>query len=279
MKRRELLIGMAAMSTGPILVLCDQEEAAARKRRLSNIGIQLYTVRDRMAADVRGTLQQLSEIGYREVEFAGYYDHTPAEIRTLLNDLGLTSPSAHTPIETIRGDLEQVIETFLSIGHEYLVVPWLSEDERDSLDKYKAHAELFNRVAEQCVSAGLRFAYHNHDFEFEAIDGTLPMDLLLAETDPGLVQIELDLYWINKGGADSFAYFEKHPGRFPLCHVKDMAEDGSMADVGSGGIDFAALFAASDLAGFRHYYVERDDATDTLASAANSFSGVSKLEF
>ncbi len=111
------------------------------------------------------------------------------------------------------------------------------------------------------------------------MDGILPIDLLLAETDPSLVQIELDLYWITVAGADPFAYFENHPGRFPLCHVKDMAEDGAMADVGSGTIDFASLFAASEQAGFRHYYVERDDAADTLASAANGFAGVSSIEF
>lgn len=261
------------------MMSCNEKQAATSKRRLENVGIQLYTVRDRMAEDVPGTLRRLAEIGYREVEFAGYYDHTPAEIRGLLNDLGLTSPSAHAPIELLRADAEQVIEQFLEIGHDYLVVPWLSEEERDSLDKYKAHAELFNRVAEQCAAAGLRFAYHNHEFEFEAIDGVLPIDLLLAETDPALVQIELDLYWITVAGADPFAYFDKHPGRFPLCHVKDMAPDGSMADVGSGKIDFAALFAASELAGFRHYYVERDDATDSLASAAASFAGISSLEF
>ena len=248
-------------------------------RRLGNIGIQLYTVRDQMAVDVPGTLQRLAEIGYREVEFAGYFDHSPEEIRLFLDDLGLSSPSAHTSLQTLRETPEQLIEAALTIGHEYLVLGWLRPEERTSLDDYRRHAELINSFAEQCHVAGLRFAYHNHDFEFENLDGMRPMDLLLAETDPSSMQVELDLYWIKRAGADPFAYFTKHPGRFPLCHVKDMAADGSFADVGSGEIDFAPLFAASELAGFQHYYVERDDPADSLSSAATSFAAISEIEF
>ena len=267
------------MSMGPIMMSCSQEQEVTTKRRLKNVGIQLYTVRDQMAADVPATLRRLAEIGYREVEFAGYFDHAPAEIRALLDDTGLLSPSAHTSLQLMRDTPEQLIESALTVGHEYIVLGWLHPDDRTSLDDYRQHAELINVFAEQCHSAGLKFAYHNHDFEFESMDNVLPMDLLLAETDASRMQVELDLYWITKAGADPFAYFEKHPGRFPLCHVKDMADDGSMADVGSGTIDFAALFAASELAGIQHYYVERDDAAEPLVSAANSFSTVSKLEF
>jgi sugar phosphate isomerase/epimerase len=279
MNRRQALRNLAALSALPYVAACDKQGDTMPKRRLEAIGIQLYTVRGPMVEDVRGTLARLAEIGYREVEFAGYFGYSPAEIRGMLDEFGLASPSAHVPIEMLRGDVIQVIDTLVEIGHEYLVVPWLNPEERSSLDKYRAHAELFNQVSEQCAAAGLGFAYHNHEFEFEPIDGILPIDLLLDETDPKLVQIELDLYWITLAGADPFAYFERHPGRFPLCHVKDMAADGSMTDVGTGQIDFAALFAASERAGFKHYYVERDDADDSLASAANSFAGISKIEF
>lgn len=279
MNRRDALRSLAALSTLPYLAACGKEEDAVPGRRLEKIGIQLYTVRDQMADDVPGTLQRLAEIGYKEVEFAGYFDHPAADIRSMLSDLGLTSPSAHVPLEAIRSEPEAVIEQLVEIGHKYLVIAWLSEEERATLDQYRAHADLFNRVAEQCAAADLKFAYHNHEFEFEPLDGVLPMDLLLAETDPGLVQIELDFYWITFAGADPFAYFEQYPGRFPLCHVKDMAPDRSIADVGSGTIDFSSLFAASELAGLRHYYAERDDAPDPMASAANSFAALSKLEF
>lgn len=273
------MVAMAAMSVSPILTSCEQDKEIAAKRRLDKVGIQLYTVREPMAIDVPDTLHQLAEIGYQEVEFAGYFDHSPAEIRTILDDLGLASPSAHTLLQPMRETPEQLIEAALTVGHQYLVMGWLLPEERTSLDDYRRHAELINSFAEQCHSAGLKFAYHNHDFEFENLEGMRPMDLLLAETDPSHMQVELDLYWINKAGADPFAYFEKHPGRFPLCHVKDMAADGSFADVGDGEIDFGAVFAESEQAGFRHYYVERDDATDSLASAANSFAAVSKLQF
>ncbi len=279
MRRREVLTGLAAMAISPWLVSCAREEEVVSGRTLGSIGIQLYTVRDQMAVDVRATLTALAEMGYKEIEFAGYFDHSPADIRAMLDDLGLSSPSAHAPIEMLRDAPETVIETWLEIGHEYVVMPWLTPEQRDTLDKYRAHAELFNTFAEKCTAAGLKFAYHNHEFEFEAIDGTLPMDLLLAEVDPSLMQVELDFYWTAFAGADPFEYFERYPGRFPLCHVKDMAADKSMADVGAGTIDFAALFAAREQAGFEHFFVERDDAVDTLASAANSFAGISAIEF
>lgn len=279
MNRREVLTGLATLAAFPGLASCAREEEAVTGRHLDRIGIQLYTVRDPMAVDMRGTIERLAEIGYKELEFAGYYERTPEEVRNMLNEFGLTSPSAHVPIEVLREDPRPAIEDLVAIGHEYMVVPWLQEHERQTLDQYRAHAELFSRVAELCKASGLKFAYHNHEFEFEPIDGVLPMDLLLAETDPGMVKIELDLYWINYAGADPFEYFEKHPGRFPLCHVKDMAEDRSMTDVGSGIIDFGSIFAASEQAGFKHYYVERDDAPDSLASAANSFAGASKIAF
>ena len=275
--RRDFLLGAAAVSSA--LLTAPSALLAAHHRRLEKIGIQLYTVRDRMSADVPGTLQKIASIGYSEVEFAGYFDHTPAEIRSILDDTGLESPSTHITLDDMRVTPGQTIESALTIDQDTIVLGWLAPDDRTSLDDYRAHAELFNRFAEQCRAAGLHYAYHNHDFEFAPIDGVLPIDLLLSETDPELVLIEMDLYWITKGGGDPFSYFEKHPGRFPLCHVKDMTADGSMADVGDGHIDFAAIFAVSESAGFQHYYVERDDPPDSIVSATNSYSAVAKLEF
>jgi sugar phosphate isomerase/epimerase len=279
MKRRELLIGMAAMSTGPLLMSCDSAKEASSGRRIESVGIQLYTVRNQMALDMPGTLQRLADIGYRELEFAGYFDRSPADVRAMLGDMGLSAPSTHTSIDAMRGDVDRLIEGCLTIGHRYLVLGWLSPEERQNLDQYKTHAELCNQVGEKCAKAGIQFGYHNHDFEFESLDGMRPIDLLLKETDSSLVKFEIDLYWITKAGGDPFAYFEKHPGRFPLCHVKDLAEDGGFADVGSGTIDFAAIFAASEQAGLQHYFVERDESPNPLQSAANSYAAVSKLRF
>ena len=283
MNRRELLMTIAALSAGP--VACSQREGASdavsEKRKLENIGIQLYTVRDHMAADVPGTLEQLATIGYREVEFAGYYDHTPAEIRGFLDNTGLRSPSTHIGPQQMRETPEKIIEAALAVGHEYVVLAWLPPEDRVTLDQYRQHAEQASTFGEQCQAAGLQFAWHNHDFEFQEIDGVRPMDLLLTETDPSIMQMELDLYWITKAGADPFAFFDAYPGRTPLCHVKDMDSEGAFADVGDGVIDFANIFGAIDKAGLKHFYVERDNAveTDSMASATNGFAGASAIRF
>lgn len=248
-------------------------------KQLERIGIQLYTVRNQMAEDVPGTLQKIAEIGYDEVEFAGIFDHTPAEVKSFLDAAGLVSPSAHVSLDLIRTAPEQLIETAQTLGQDYLALGWLAPDERGTLDDYRGHIDLVAGFAEQCRDAGLQFGWHNHDFEFVELEGQRPMDLILDNTDPELVQVELDLYWITKAGADPFAYFKRYPGRFPQCHVKDMAADTSMADVGDGTIDFAAIFAASELAGFKHYYVERDDSMDPLKTAARSYKALSELTF
>ncbi len=150
---------------------------------------------------------------------------------------------------------------------------------RTSLDGYRSMADRFNRVAERAKAAGLTFGYHNHDFEFEPLEGRMPWDVLLEETDPALVKLELDLYWITKAGGDPFKYLTEHPGRFPLVHVKDMATDGSMVDVGAGTIDFAALFARSGQAGIKHYFVEHDNPGEPFQSLAASYRYLRNLEF
>ncbi len=279
MKRRTFFQGTAALAVSPWLSSCAKEEEPVAGNRIGRIGIQLYTVRDRMAEDVPGTLQAIAEIGYDEVEFAGIFDHTPEEVRGFLDAAGLVSPSAHIGLDDIRNAPLQLIETAQTLGQDYLALGWLAPEERGTLDDYRGHIDLVAGFAEQCRAAGLQFAWHNHDFEFIELEGQVPMDLVLDSTDPELVQMELDLYWITKAGADPFTYFERYPGRFPLCHVKDMAADTSMADVGDGTINFAAIFAASDLAGLQHYYVERDDAQDPFNSAARSYKALAELTF
>lgn len=279
MKRRTLLQGMAALSVSPLLSCSGGTPDSTAGNRLARIGIQLYTVRERMAEDLPGTLQALAEIGYDEVEFAGYFGHAPAEVKAFLDATGLVSPSAHISLDDIRNSPQQLIETAQTLGNRYVALGWLAPEERRTLDGYRGHIDLVAGFAEQCRAAGLQFAWHNHDFEFIELEGQRPIDLILDRTDSALVQVELDLYWITKAGVDPFTYFDRHPGRFPLCHVKDMAADTSMADVGDGTIDFAAIFAASNVAGFKHYYVERDDSKDPFKTAARSYDAVSRLSF
>jgi sugar phosphate isomerase/epimerase len=278
MKRRSFLAASGLIALGAAVVPA-KAALAAQRRTLDRIGFQLYTARDLMAADAEKTLNELAEIGYDEVEFAGYHDHTPAAVRAMLDQSGLEAPSAHVPIDLIRTAPDALIEAATVVGHHYLVLAWLAPPERQSLDQYRAHAELCNRFGERCRAAGIQFAYHNHEFEFEALEGRLPMDLLMSEVEPELMQVELDLYWTAFAGQDPIEFFNANAGRVALCHVKDMLEDGSMTDPGAGTIDFAATFAESELAGLRHYFVERDDALDPMVTAASAHAYLRELEF
>lgn len=246
---------------------------------ISPIGVQLYTLRDEMKRDVATTLARVARIGYKEVEFAGYFDHSPAEIRGMLDANGLTAPSAHIPLNALKSDPNSVIAAARSIGHQYVVMPYLDETARRTMADWHALAKTLNDIAGEMSRAGLRFAYHNHDFEFAPIDGMVPYEVLLAETDPKLVLLEMDLYWTVKAGQDPLAWFAKYPGRFPLVHVKDSsgAPKHEMADVGQGTIDWRRIFAHRAEAGIAHYVVERDNPTDAFASIASSYSYLSKL--
>jgi len=238
-------------------------------RRLSNVGLQLYTVREQLAADFDGTLARVAALGFREVEFAGYHGRAPAQVKTALRRNGLVAPSAHVSTAELRGGLERVIEAANVIGHRYLVLGYVPAEERRSLDDYRRLAEALNRAGERTRRAGIQLCYHNHDFEFGEVGGQIPYALLLAETDARLVKMQLDLYWIAKAGRRAPDYFAGHPGRFPSLHVKDMDSTARrhFTEVGRGVIDFKTIFAAAPRAGVRHYFVEQDE---TLGSPFDS---------
>lgn len=231
-------------------------------KTINKIGLQLYTVRGEMAKDFDGALRRVAEIGYKEVEFAGYYKRTPQQVKATLDQLGLVAPAAHIPLKEIQTQLDQTIANAKVIGHRIIICPYLEAGDRKSLDQYKQLAATFNRAGAACRKAGLQFGYHNHDFEFEKIGGAndpLPYDLLLAETDKELVKMELDLYWITKANQDPLAYLAKHPGRFITVHVKDMDKTAKrgITEVGRGSIDFKTIFAKAGNA-IQHYFVEQD---------------------
>lgn len=243
------------------------------------VGIQLYTLRDLMAQDVLGTLEQVATIGYREVEFAGYFDTAPSQLRRTLDSLALTAPSSHVDLSDLNGPGgPSLIDDAATIGHRYLIVAWLAESERGTLDHYKRHAATFNRLGERCREAGVTFGYHNHEFEFEPLDGERPYDVLIAETDPELVKLELDFFWARAAGANALRYLEEHPGRFELSHIKDMSADGSMVDVGDGVIQFERLIRAGSEGGMKHFFVEHDSPADPLATAARGYAHLVNLE-
>lgn len=278
MKRRDFLKASLAGVLGGVGL----QGAVARaegSRRLQRIGVQLYTVRSLLQQDFPGTLKAVAAAGYKELEFAGYYNRSAADVKSIIQDLSLEAPATHVSLQLARNQLDQIIQEAGVIGHRYLVVPSLPQTERTTLDSYRRIAEEFNRLGERCRQAGLRFGYHNHAFEFETIEGKIPYDVLLQETDPNLVEMEIDLFWIVRGGQDPLEYFERFPGRFALCHVKDMDEAGNMVDVGKGRIDFAAIFARSEQAGLKHYFVEHDRPESPLESIQNSRRHLAQLAF
>ena len=272
--RREFLAAFVALASsgagGPTTALAS---------RLTPIGVQLYTVRTLLERDFEGTLAGLAAIGFREVEFAGYHGRTPQTVRAALGKAGLVAPSAHVPIEAVRDDLSRVLDGALAVGHRYVVVAWLPEPDR-TLDGYRAAADLFNRAGQKASAAGVRFAYHNHAFEFARLDGRKPYDVLLERCEPSYVAFEMDLYWIAQGGQDPLAYFARWPGRFPMVHVKDSTgpPDHRMVDVGAGSISWKAVFARREQAGIRHYFVEHDAPPDPLASVRRSYEYLRRLE-
>ena len=275
--RREFLEIMGAVGVG---IACSGARRTAHGARLDKVGLQLYTVRDKLKEDFEGTLARVAQIGYKEVEFAGYSNHTPADVKAILDRHGLSAPSTHIAL----GDMDEwkkALDTAKAIGHDYIVVPWIPEEKRKTLDDWKSVASVFNQAAQMAKDAGLQFAYHNHDFEFPKVDGQIPYDVLLQNTDPKLVQLEIDLYWITKGGQDPLSYFARWPGRVPLVHVKDSAgaPEHKMADVGQGKIDWKRIFAKRDQAGIKHAFVEHDQPPQPFEDIAASYNYLKNLEF
>ncbi len=275
LSRRQLLGSTAALGLSTLIAPTVALAATGTPKRVP--GIQLYTVRASMAMDVPGTLRAIAGIGYKEVEFAGYGDHSPGQVRRLLDDLELKSPSAHVDAVTIRDDPWSLIEPAVAIGNDYLTIAWLEPDDRQSPDDYKRWAETFNRAGEMCRDNGIRLAYHNHDFEFLSLDGQVPFDILLSETDPALVDFEMDMFWVRKGGQDIVAILNKAPGRFTMAHIKDMDDQGNMTEVGSGNIDFESILGNEAAVGLRHLFVEHDQPADPFKSAAISHLGLASI--
>jgi sugar phosphate isomerase/epimerase len=257
--------------------------AVAAPRRVERVGIQLYTLRREMQSDMPGTLDRLAQMGYREVEFAGYFGRTPGQTRELLRRTGLAAPSTHIGYDQVTGNWDRALDDALARGHDYVTIPWLPDDVRGSVDSWRGVARTFNTAARAARSRGLRFAYHNHDFEFIRVGGVVPFDLLLAETDPDLVDFEMDVFWLVKGGGDPLAYFRQHASRFTMLHVKDSSgpPDHRQVNVGSGTIDFGAILRldATQRHVVRHLFVEHDNPADPLAFARASFDHLSKLEY
>ena len=253
--------------------------AIARPRSPRVLGVQLYTLRSAMASDVDKTLKRVAEIGYREVEFAGYHRLPARDVRIALRKAGLTAPSVHVSLESAETRWDTLQRAADAIGHRYMVVPWIPEARRETFDDYQRLAEVFNELGRRAKRAGITFAYHNQAYEFKPIGFDPPFDTLLAATDPQLVAMELDVYWMTLGGGDPFDYLTRYPGRFVMLHLKDSSgpPEHQMLDVGNGVIDWARLLAEGERAGVRHVFVEHDEPADPFASVQASFNHLSSL--
>ena len=293
--RRTFLFELAAMGVGTsVLASCAGSGSSAgvsTAARASTgagananmIGIQMYTVRDQLQADFEGTVTKIAQIGYRNLEFAGYYNRTPEQVRALLDKVGAVSRSSHIGAPLLRQDAAGQIKAAKTIGQEYITLPSYNFG-KEGLAGWRKGVAEFNQWGAMCRDAGLKLAYHNHAAEFAPLEGTTGYDVLVKETDPKLVDFELDLYWAKFADQDPLALFAKYPGRFAMWHVKDMMVTGTqkgMTPVGKGTIDFKSIFAHARQSGMKYFFVEHDTAAQypggSLASAQASYEYLHQL--
>ncbi|MDB5060136.1 MAG: sugar phosphate isomerase/epimerase [Chloroflexi bacterium] len=222
------------------------------------VALQLYTVRDDTARDFAQTVRQVAAIGYAGVEFAGYGGLKPSEVRELMDETGLQPVSTHVNLEILENDLTAAGEAAALIGCRYVVLSGLPQDRRTP-QALRDLTPRLNDVGRHCQTLGIRFGYHNHDWEFAGASGSYLLDNLLDGTDPELVALELDVYWAAFAGVDPIGYIQQRTGRVPLVHVKDLAHDRSFTEVGDGTLDMPAILGAARQFGSAEWYIVEND--------------------
>jgi sugar phosphate isomerase/epimerase len=252
--------------------------ASSASSNVGPIGLQLYTVRSEMANGVEATLERVAAIGYEEVEFAGYFGHSPTEIRDMLARTGLRSPSTHVEPDFEPDAWARILDDANEVGHRYVVVASIPPAMRSDLGAWRRTAAAMTSAGERARAAGLSYAYHNHAFEFEQMEGRVPFDVFCEESDEFFVSIELDLFWVIHSGSDPIDFFESWPGRVPMVHVKDRTAGGDMVDVGAGIIDWAGIFENSGHAGIQHFFVEHDTPDGPFRSIEASYGYMKRLK-
>ncbi len=250
------------------------------------VAIQVYSVRDYAAKDLKGTLQALKDMGYDGVEFAGLYGYEPEEVKKMTEEIGLTPISAHVPIDELLGDIPGVVAKYKTIGCKYIAIPWLGEDRRPGHARYEETLADIVKIAKEAKKQDITLLYHNHDFEFVMVDGAYALDLMYENIPADLLQTELDTCWVNVGGADPVAYVLKYSDRAPIVHLKDfiggksenmyelIGDDTAVAKpsafelrpVGSGKQDFPAIIDACEKAGTCWLVVEQDSPSEGNSS-------------
>lgn len=266
-------------STLPLINACTTKETHKKKE----FGVQIYSVREQLMQDFEGTLQKIADMGYDYIEAFGlgtdgkYFGQTtPAELKAMVEGMGMRIESTHTSYFTA-DDAPVMVGAAQAAGVKQLIIPYLTEDQRTD---YTAHAANLNAVGKYFKEAGIEFGYHNHDFEFRPLeDGTLPMEILLNNTDAGLVNFQLDVYWITYAGLKAEEFIAKHPGRFTSYHVKDADQELAQTTVGEGIIDYNALLAKNEEFGIKYVFVEDERTDNPLANITAAHDYLDHLTF
>jgi len=318
MKRRTFIKKSSAAMAG--ISLFGAGNVQSKEGISKDIGIQLYTVAKPLSEDFLGTIKSLAKFGYKNLEFAGpyyfssqeeiennplikfmglsgygYYGHTPKEIKTILDDLGLKSTSAHISDNSLKENIDEAISAAKTIGQQYLNSPMFIGQ---SLDDYKSAAELYNKFGEKCKSASIRYGYHTHSHEFGPYDGVTPFEILVQNTDPDLVSFELDLFWATVAGVDPVALIKKYPGRIKLLHIKEMTQKMDKINntnepftnleiggkifknqtvVGEGIIDFKDIISQVKNDGIDYLFIESDFPPEPMDFAKKSIKNLKKV--
>jgi sugar phosphate isomerase/epimerase len=305
MLRRDFLKTSAAVVAAASAASWSRLAAAAAGHR--PIGLQLFTVMAPLEQDFEGTLKAVAEIGYREVETIGAFGREPKLVRQLLDRYGLVSPSQHL----VPGDLYTVFNGFVQgkiqgpeiqklwqqtmsvdrigpiieegidrahvLGQKYVVLQIIWPEQMATRALMDKLCRALNTAGELCAKAGLVFNYHNHAVEFERVNDYVPYDLIVQNTDPKTVKLEMDVYWVTQAKADPLAYLANNPGRYKQLHLKDSTASGDFATVGKGTLNFPVLLQAAEKAGVEHYYVEYDRSTNPMQVARDSFDYLKRI--
>lgn len=317
MNRRYFLQSTAVLTASRIFPM---NSVMAKSNNLKSIGVQLFSLPKLLEKDFRNAIKMLSQIGYKEVELygpfpfsatsakerwnavtpalgfsgSGYFGHTAQEVKAILQEYGISAPSIHTDLETLQTSMHQLGEAGDLLGHQYVGLPSIPEDKRQHLDDYKRMADEFNKIGEQAKKVGLKFAYHNHGYGLQEIDGQIPLNIMLDRTDPDVVFFEMDVYWTTAGGADPIAYLQAYPNRYHLMHLKDMKQkvqfsgDGGdakqwielfpyMTTAGKGVLDLKSIIAKGQETGVKHFFVEQDMVAEPEIALKESFNYLKSL--
>jgi sugar phosphate isomerase/epimerase len=282
--RREFLKVTAAGAIGAFVLSQNGCKSAGK------IGLQLYTIRDAMGTDVPGSLKKVADIGYKYLELAGYadgkfYGYEPSEFRKMVTDLGMEILSSHTQVEAqgiTLDNAKKMADDHAKLGVKYCVQPWVVEEARRTIASYQKMVADWNQVGRIMKESGMQFGYHNHNFEFDTVEGKVPFfDVFMVEMDKDLVTMELDMFWVSKAGHNPVDIIKKYPGRFQLYHMKDMFTNEApfyttvgvtdFAPVGEGVINFREIMDVKDIAGMKYIIVEQDSTKD-----GNPFGAIQK---